>query len=265
MNRRATGRSATDGRRTGSSTDGTTRRRLLAGTGVVALGGLAGCLDDITEYESAPYGVDSETAAGADYDLETVDTVVIEETLGLGPIEETVVARNHVVEYEKTVDIGPLGEFRGGVFVTFSTPQISVLGQEFNPVADMDTEELIELVQDNYDDLENIEHDTDEEVEVLEEPVTRSRFEADATFDGTSVEVDLHVTEAVATEDDLVVTIGVYPTTLRGQEEDHTVSMMGGVTPDADLDDAEENGGDGGDDGSDDGGGDEEDDGGLLG
>ena len=242
-------------------TERSTRRGVLAGVGVVALGGLAGCLDDVTEHESSPYGVDEPTASDADYDLSEVDTVVIEEPVGIGPLTETVVATNHVVEYEKTLDMGPLGEQRGGVFVTFSTPQVSVFGREFNPVAEMDTRELVDLVQDSYDGMESIEHDADDEIEILGEIVELTRFEAEATFDGSSVDVDVHVTEAVATEEDLVVTVGVYPTTLRDVEEDHTRSMIGGVTPDADLDgdgdDGEE--GDGGVDDEDEANGDDED------
>lgn len=247
-----------------------TRRRVLAGLGITALGSLAGCLGDVTEHEAPPYGVEEGTAADAGYDLSEVDTVVIEEPVGIGPLEETVVATNHVVEYEKALDMGPLGEQRGGVFVTFSTPQVSVFGREFNPVADMDTRELVDLVQDSYGGMENVERDADEEIEVLGETVEMTRFEAEATFDGSSVDVDVHVTEAVATEDDLVVTVGVYPTMLRDVEEDHTRSMVGGVAPDVDLDGAgedvsteEENGGDEEEvDDEEDGGGDEDEEGG---
>ncbi len=256
------GTSAAAGR---SVTEGPTRRSVLAGAGVVALGGLAGCLGDVTEHESSPYGVDESTASDADYDLSEVDTVVIEESVGIGPLTETVVATNYVVEYEKALDMGPLGEQRGGVFVTLSTPQVSAFGREFNPVADMDTRELIDLVQDSYDGMQNVERDADDEIDVLGETVEMTRFEAEATFDGSSVDVDVHVTEAAATGEDLVVTVGVYPRMLRDVEENHIRSMIGGVTSDADLD----GGGDGTDgededdeDGTgDDGGTDDEDDG----
>ena len=280
MDGRVTGRTTTTDRSNGNSAGsdddvsaGATkssrpgRRRVLAGLSVTALGGLAGCLGDVTEHESTPYGVEEGTAADAGYDLSEVDTVVIEEPVGIGPLGETVVAMNHVVEYEKALDMGPLGEQRGGVFVTFSTPQVSVFGREFNPVADMDTRELVDLVQDSYGGMENVERDADEEIEVLDETVEMTRFEAEATFDGSSVDVDVHVTEAVATEDDLVVTVGVYPTVLRDVEEDHTRSMVGGVASDVDLGGTggnastdEENGGDAEED-EEHGGGNEEDDG----
>ncbi len=244
------------------------RRTLLASAGAVGVAGMAGCLDDLTEHEASAYGVREATAADAGYEPSGVDAVVIEEPVGIGPLRETVVATNYVVEYEKTVSVPVLGERRAGVFVTFATPQVSVFGREFNPVADMDTEELVELVQDSYDGLEGITHDEDDEVEVLGETAIRSRFEAEATFDGTSVDVDVHVTEAVATDDDLVVTVGVYPNALRSQEERHTLAMMGGVDPDA-ASTADANGaGSGDDDGSsgsdgdndgDDGGGDSSD------
>ncbi|WP_418282123.1 DUF6517 family protein [Halorubrum sp. DTA98] len=300
--RRAIDRMETDGRgparpdADGTAADGpgVTRRHLLSGAGALGLVGITGCLDDVTEHESRAYGVSESTASDAGYELSSVDRVVIEEPVGIGPLEETVVATNHVVEYEKTLDMGPLGEQRGGVFVTFSTPQVSVFGREFNPVADMDAEELVELVQDGYEGLSEIERDEDDEVEVLGETVSRTRFEAEATFDGSSVDVDLHVTEAAATDEDLVVTVGVYPRQLRSMEEEHTIAMMEGVDVDAvdaaeaesgeastDDGDGSEGDGDSGDDDEDDtddtsgeeggddedseDGGDDEDDDGLLG
>ena len=167
-----------------------TRRQILAGAGMVGVAGLAGCLGDITEYESRVYGVRESVASDAGYELSDVDRVVIEEPVGVGPIEETVVATNHVVEYEKTLDIGPLGEQQAGVFVAFATPQVSAFGREFNPVAEMDAEELVDLVQDGYEGLSGIERDTEAEIELLGETVTRTRFEAEATFDGGQVDVD---------------------------------------------------------------------------
>ena len=236
---------------------GPTRRRLLAGAGAVGAAGVAGCLGDVTEHESRAYGVREGAASDAGYELSDIDQVVIEEPVGIGPIEETVVATNHVVEYEKTLELGPLGEQRAGVFVTFATPQVSVFGREFNPVADMDSEELVELVQDSYEGLSGIERDAEAEIEVLGEPVTRTRFEAEATFDGTDVDVDLHITEAGATDEDLVVTVGVYPRDLRSREEEDTLAMMEAVDVDAvDADDADADGDettDGDDGGSDDG------------
>ena len=259
------------------------RRTLLAGAGAATLGGLAGCLDDVTEYSASAYGVADDPREEADYDLNAIEAVTIEEDVGLGPLEETVVATNYSVEYEKTVEVPALGEQRAGVFVVFSSPQVSVVGQEFNPVADMDTDELVELVQDNYDGLDDVEHDEDGEVTILDETVTRSRFVGEAEFDGSSVEVDVHVTEAVEAGEDLVVTIGVYPQELRDQEESDTVTMIEGVDPAAadaadadgadddggDSDDGDDDGsddddggdGDGGDDGDEDGDGDDEDDG----
>lgn len=225
------------------------RRTLLAGTGAVGIAGLSGCLGGVTEHRaSTPYGVPDGARSDAGYELRSVEALEIEEPVELGPIEETVVATNYVVQYEKTVDLGPLGEQRGGVFVTLSTPRISVLGQEFNPVAEMDTDQLIGLVQNNYESIDDVEHDEDAELDVLGGTVTRSRYVGTAQFDGTEVEVDLHVTEAIETEEDLVVAVAVYPRQLRDREQEHALGMMGGVAPDV-LDPSDvDGGGDGGSD-----------------
>ncbi|ELY59984.1 DUF6517 family protein [Natronolimnohabitans innermongolicus] len=144
--------------------------------------------------------------------------------------------------------------------------RIGVAGQNFNPVEDKSSAELVELVENNYDDISDITHEDDDEIEILGETTTRSRFSADATFDGHDLEVDLHVSEAVEAGDDLLVTIGVYPQDpefVRGREEENVLALMEGVTTDIDHDETaddgngDENGADGGD-GDDETGGDDE-------
>lgn len=102
-----------------------------------------------------------------------------------------------------------------------------------------------DLVQDNYDDLPNVSHEEDDSVTILGQATTRSRFIADAEFDGHDLEVDVHVSEAVETDDDPLVTIGVYPRQVQSEEEENVLALMEGVSEDADVDVAD---GDGGDD-----------------
>ena len=108
-----------------------------------------------------------------------------------------------------------------------------------------------DLVQDNYDDLPNVSHEEDDSVTILGQATTRSRFIADAEFDGHDLEVDVHVSEAVETDDDLLVTIGVYPRQVQTEEEENVTALMEGVSEDADVDVA---GGDDEEDGTDENG-----------
>lgn len=241
------------------------RRKLVAGFGGAALAGLAGCLGVVgmDVHEASPMGVASDAREETGYEQTAVDEIVIRESADLVVTETEVEAINYLTEHEKTVSFGPLIEQPAAVFFVLTTPQVSILGQELNPVEDMSSVELIELVEDNYDDIGNVRHDEDGTVTILETETTQSRFQADATFDGYDHRVYVHVSESVRADDSHVVTIGVYPQELQVQEEHNVLALMESVVEEVDAD--PDGDGDGGDDQRDDEeGGDDEDDG-LLG
>ena len=255
------------------------RRTVLGGLSIAGLTSLAGCLGlvGMNEHESSPVGVEASVRDETGYAQTDIDDIVVEEEVGASIATETISVTNYMTEHEKSVSIGPLDGQRAAVFIVLTTPQISIAGRNVNPVEDMSAQEIIELVEDNYDDIGDIAHDEDDEVTILGGEATRSRFDADATFDGHDLPVDLHVSEAVPTDDDdLLVTIGVYPQDLRTQEESNVIELMESVTADIDTNDDGDDGSDGSenggndDDGADgDGDGDdgesEDDDGGILG
>ncbi|MEY7852082.1 DUF6517 family protein [Natrarchaeobius sp. A-rgal3] len=224
------------------------RRHLLANGGAIGLAALAGCLGAVglAEHEATPTGVTSATRAETGYEQTEVDEIAIEEDVEVAFYSETVVARNYLVEHEKAIDMGPLGEQRGAVFTVLTTPKVDVAGREFNPVREMSARELVELVESNYDDLENVEHERDDSVEILDQETTESRFSARAAFGGAPVDVAVHVSEAVETAEDWVVTIGVYPQNVATREEDNVRSLMGNVIESVDEDQTVDGGNDDG-------------------
>ncbi|MGQ3412148.1 DUF6517 family protein [Natrinema sp. LN54] len=233
------------------------RRTVLAGAGAAGLAGLSGCLGLIgmDEHESSPAGVEADTRSATGYDQIGIEEVVVEREVG--PLSEEISVTNYKTTHEKAVDMGPLGRQRGAVFIVLTTPQVSLLGREFNPVEEMSATELMELVASNYDGLGDVSPDEEFSVSILEEETTRSRFTGEAQFDGADVDVDVHVSEAVEAGEDLLVSIGVYPRRLRGQEEDRIVSLMESVTTDVDEDASSGDSGsdgDGGNESSDDSG-----------
>ncbi|ELY94802.1 hypothetical protein C482_17033 [Natrialba chahannaoensis JCM 10990] len=232
------------------------RRTMLGGIGTASLAGLAGCLNlvGLATHEAAPAGVDESVRSETGYEQTQIDDLVVREEVGASIATEEVVVTNYMTEHEKAVDMGPLGRQRGAVFIVLSTPQVSVLGQQVNPVSDMSTDELVELVASNYDDINNVELEEESSATVVDQTTTQSRFSAEASFDGTDIDVALHLTEAVEAGEDLLVTIGVYPRDLDWQEEENIFALMDGVVPgiDEETDEDGENG-DGGDDTADDG------------
>ncbi|NGM71580.1 hypothetical protein G6M89_21790 [Natronolimnobius sp. AArcel1] len=235
------------------------RRTLLAGLGVSGLASLSGCLGLIgmDEHESAPAGVDAAIRSETGYEQTGVDELTIDEEVDLTVTSERVVVHNYLTEHEKAVDVAGLANQRAAIFSVLTTPEVGALGRNFNPVEEMDARELVDLIEDNYDEIGNIEFEDDESVEILEQTTTRSWFTADAEFEGTSLTVDLHVTEAVSAGDDLLVSIGVYPADLRSREEDNVIALMENIVADIneadDDEDASDDEPDNGDDETDEG------------
>lgn len=212
------------------------RRNLIAGLGAAGLAGLSGCLGALgmTEHEASPAGVEAGAREETGYQQTAVEPLPIQREVG--PTDETVTVTNYMTKHEKSVDMGPLGSRRGAIFNVLTTPQVNILGKELNPIEEMSTQELMDLVRRNYDGISNISHEEDTDVTILEQSTTKSRFTADAEFDGQDVDVDIHITEAVEAGEDLLVTIGVYPQYVRSQEKPNVTTLAEAVTTDVDED-----------------------------
>jgi hypothetical protein len=212
------------------------RRHVIATAGGLGLASLAGCLGlvGLDRHEATPAGVEPSVRDETGYEQTGIDDHRVEEEVGVSPLAEEVVVMNSLTEHEKAVDMGPLGDQRGAEFTVLTTPKVDVAGRPLNPIEELSTAELVELVADNYDGIEDVERDDDEEVTVLERSTTMSTFTADAVFSGTSIDVALHVTEAVEAGDDLLVTVGVYPTLVESQEAANVQALIDAVVADAD-------------------------------
>ncbi len=240
------------------------RRHVIAAVKVGAVGTLAGCLrlleDDLTRFEASPVSVSSDASEEAGYEHQQTEGLLVEREFEAAGQSESVEVINYQVEYDKGVDIGPLGRQRGAVFITLSTPKVAVLEQECNPVEDMSTSELVELVQDSYDRISNASAEETEDVTILEQETVQKRFAAEADFGGTNFDVYLHISGAVEAEDDFVIAIAVYPQLVRIEEEDNVLALMESVEA-ASVDEEEEvNGDSGGEDAEADGDSDDEED-----
>ena len=233
------------------------RRTLLVGTGTTGILGLSGCLGllpgDLTSFEAQPADVSQSVLSDTEYQDGGVDEIVNEETFEAAGQSETVVVTSYLSEYTKSIDLGPLGEHESAMFAVLATPKVEILGQTFNPVGEMSTEELVDLIAENYDELGDIEFEEDTTTTILTQTVTESLFVAEASIDGQPVDLSLHVTEAAERGDDFVVTIGAYPQQLESEEQSNIRSLIEAVTPadDAADEDGESDDSDNGSDESD--------------
>lgn len=192
------------------------RRTFTATIAALALAPLSGCLsvvrgDEPLEFTAGPLRVPDAVLEDTGYEFVRRHGLVIEETFEVGEQSRDVVVTNQLAEHEKSIDFGPLGSVEAAVFVVLSTPSVSVLGREFNPVAEFDTRELAELVIERYDELDGISHVGDRSVEIGGQDTTVSTFTTATEVHGHEVDVDVHVSQAVPIGEDLTVAVGAHP------------------------------------------------------
>ncbi|MFW5958515.1 MAG: DUF6517 family protein [Natronomonas sp.] len=210
------------------------RRTFLAGSGGLALFGLAGCLGAVglDEHTASPATVDSTTRSETGYEQTNVEEMVIREPIEVSGYSEEVVVTNYLTTLEKDVEIPVAGTKPLANFLVLTTPQVSILGREFNPVGDMSSEELLDLIVANYDEIGSVSHDRDESVTILDQETTASMFDGKATFEGNELDVKIHVSESVETASDLLVCVGVYPRSIIDVEADTVRRLMENVVKD---------------------------------
>lgn len=204
------------------------RRELGVLVGCSILG--AGCLDLVRgeAFVARPAPVAASALDETGYDH--YRTVEIEEThtVEAGGVSREIDVVNVRSEYDRRVDLGPLGETRAAVFTTLSTPKIEVLGRTFNPVEGMDNQEVADELQSRYEEI-SIGTEIDRRtLTVLGDSIDVSKFTGEATFSEMSVDVFAHIGIA-ETDDGYVLLLAVYPRLLTGEEETIT-ALIRGVT-----------------------------------
>ncbi len=220
-----------------------TRRDILGGATVALAAGTAGCSglpflgNEPLEFEATQTTVPAPVREETRYEEQGVTENVIERTVEVGGQSQDVVVTNWQAEYDKAIDVSDVADVpveqsvRAAIFTVLSTPQVSVLGQSFNPVEDMGSRELAGRVEGNFDSVENLERVGEDGALVAGTETTAGEFSADAQLSGAPVQVELalHITEAVEVGEDFVVTVGAYPREVQDVERENVFSMMEGV------------------------------------
>ncbi|WP_255167977.1 DUF6517 family protein [Natrononativus amylolyticus] len=195
----------------------TTRRRILAGGTACALALSAGCLDfalgrNALEFDATRVAPSEAALAETGYEETVAERQTHEETVEAG-LERDVRASYWLSVSEKEVEL--LGETREAATVAaVSMPALEILGSSYNPLAELDSEELLAELQSEFDggygDLGDLEYAATIALPVLGADRSVDRFRGTTTFDGEDVDVVLLLT-AFDHGDDFVVLLGGYP------------------------------------------------------
>jgi hypothetical protein len=212
-----------------------TRRRALAVGGAAGLASLAGCTalevatgDEPAEFAAGTATVGDATLGESGYELNEVsDEVISREVEAAGQTREVRVT-NTVAEYDKAVEL--LGErYQAAVFAAVTTPQIEVLGEALNPIAEFGTRERAELILSRFEGVGDLERGSEYSTEVLGSDAAVVVYTADAEIEGTGVttELELHIGEPVGVGSDFVLPLAAYPAAFSDGE--NVRRMMNGI------------------------------------
>ncbi|AHG04035.1 hypothetical protein HALDL1_10820 [Halobacterium sp. DL1] len=201
---------------------------VLAFAALVATSGCLGILSGPVTFSASAATVGDSTLDETGYEEASVTSSEITKTFSAAGQSKNVTVTNQVAMYERNVDVPVLGEQRAAVFSAFASPEVSVVGQTFNPIKDYSNRELAELAQEQYSSLSIGEEVGTRTVTVLEETAEVSKFDGTATFQGgQSVDVYVHVTK-VKHDGDFVVAVAIYPQAL-DDEQQHVDALLEGL------------------------------------
>jgi len=210
-----------------------TRRQLIGALGGVGLAATSGCLGVLTgeeafEESASPVRASDGASQETEYELDSVEPMEVEETREVAGQERTVIAKNWVATYQKTLDHPVLGETQTGVFAAVSTPAFEIAGQTLSPVNDYSNKRLVTLLASNYEQLEVNEEVATNTHSALGSSFEVSKFDATATFNGQEIDIFVHV-GSLRDGEDFVIPVGIYPQEREDNEEPNIVTLVESV------------------------------------
>jgi len=186
---------------------------------LVATSGCLGFLSGPVTFSASKATVSDDALQQTEYEEAAVNSSEITRKFSAAGQSKNVTVTNWVAMYERNVDVPVLGERRAAVFGAFASPEVSVLGQTFNPIKDYSDRRLASLAQQQYSGLTIGESVGTRDVETLNQTASVSKFEGTATLSGgQSVDVYVHVTK-VKHDGDFVVAVAIYPQRLDGEQQ----------------------------------------------
>jgi hypothetical protein len=198
-----------------------TRRRTVAVVValVVVSTGCMGILSGPITFSASKAPASDQALQETDYQEANVSKSTITKTFTVADQSKDVEVTNWIAMYERSISVAGLGERRAAVFSTFSTPEVEVLGQTFNPIKDFSNRKLARQAQQQYGSLSIGDAVGERQVNVLGETATVTKFEGQASLQGgQSVDVYIHVTK-VKHQGDFVVAVAIHPQQLDGEQQ----------------------------------------------
>ncbi len=198
-------------------------RRTVGAVAVAGLTGLAGCGGDGATSFSADAAATSTGNTG--YEKQGQE----ENTLSREFAGQEVEVTNVMTEYQKEVNIALTGSAKLGVFTAFTTPEVNVAGQTFNPIEGKSTEDLMMDLQSRYESMTDVQKQGESSHQMLGESRTVSKFSAKMTYEGNDVPVFILIAK-FNHESDFVVPLGIFPQEREDEEGSNVRTLMSNLS-----------------------------------
>jgi hypothetical protein len=211
-------------------------RNVAVGIGLALMLVVSGCAATQEEFrfESTAGTVSDDALSEAGYEsTEEAESLTVNRTVNAGGSERDVTVVNYASAYAREVEVAGQSRTLAGAAV-FTTPSISFVGQEFNPVADQSNKQLVDRAQSRVEGqidgggVEDVEFVENRTATILGTETTVGVFSGTTTVGETEVELRILVTK-VKHEDDFVIVAGAYPQALAGDERPRLETVFDNV------------------------------------
>lgn len=185
------------------------RREVLGGLGLVGVGSLAGCglLQGSFERSASPAGVEESTLNEQGFEHRNTEELTFERTVDAAGQSRDLSLTNWLVTFGKPAGgVGP----DGAQFRLFSTPSVTVAGNEINPFDDFEDGQLLQQVGGGHG---NLEEQGSRSIETLGNEVTFTRYETERQLNDEMVTAAVHVGR-FSNDGDLLAALGAHPAAL---------------------------------------------------
>jgi len=193
-----------------------TRRAVLGSILAGGVASLAGCsaaqdaiFGDAVEASASPAGVTDGSLDATGYEHRAVEERPYKRTVEIQGEQRDIVLTNYLVSYGK--EIGDFGA-DAATLLLFTSPTVSVAGQQANPFAGADDREVLRAVleRDGQGGAENVREVGTRTVSTLDTQVEFTQYESTLEIEGQEVAALLHFGRT-AHDGDLLFALGGHP------------------------------------------------------
>jgi len=176
---------------------------------LVTLSGCAALTGQDLTYSASKVTVSQQAVSAANYQEVSVQDQTVNRTVSVAGQDRTVRLTNWVATYR--TQFSTANSPAPGSVVVFSTPEVSIAGQELNPVGTMPPEQLIATLLQRYGGVSDVTQVDTQRMTILGEDTEVSTFRTTMDFQGREIPVLVHLA-TVTHQGDYVVVVGVHPT-----------------------------------------------------